>query len=68
MKTVIDLDTKLTEAAAKVLGTRTKKATIHAALQAAVDHAKEHAAFRKRLLNSAGGPDLRDVEVMSKSW
>jgi Arc/MetJ family transcription regulator len=28
MKTVIDLDSELTEAAAKVLGTRTKKDTV----------------------------------------
>jgi Arc/MetJ family transcription regulator len=32
MKTVIDLDPELSEAAAKVLGTKTKKDTVHAAL------------------------------------
>jgi Arc/MetJ family transcription regulator len=30
MKTVIDLDTDLTEQAGRVLGTKTKKDTIHA--------------------------------------
>lgn len=68
MKTVIDLDTKLTNAAAKVFGTRTKKATIHAALKAAVEEAEARAELRRRLLNSAGGADMGDDEVMSKSW
>ena len=68
MRTVIDLDTKLTKAAAKVLGTRTKKATIHAALKAAVEEARARSELRKRLVNSAGGPDLLDDEIMSKSW
>lgn len=43
MKTVIDLDTELVEAAAAVLGTKTKKDTIHAALSAAVDAARRQA-------------------------
>jgi Arc/MetJ family transcription regulator len=37
MKTVIDLDTDLTEQPARVLGTKTKKDTIHAALNDAID-------------------------------
>ena len=53
MKTVIDLDAELTEAAAKVLGTTTKKDTIHAALAAAVAEAERNAERRTRLLNSA---------------
>jgi Arc/MetJ family transcription regulator len=56
MKTVIDLDPELTEAAAKVLGTHTKKDTIHAALSAAVAEAERKTQRRARLLNSAGGP------------
>jgi Arc/MetJ family transcription regulator len=68
MKTVIDLDTELTEAAAKVLGTTTKKDTIHAALAAAVAEAERKAERRARLLNSAGGPDLADNAVMSHAW
>jgi Arc/MetJ family transcription regulator len=48
MKTVIDLDTELVKAAAAVLGTRTKKETIHAALAAAV--AEER---RRQLLRDA---------------
>lgn len=68
MKTVIDLDTELTEAAAKVLGTTTKKDTIHAALAAAVAEAERKAERRARLLNSAGGPDLADDAVRSRAW
>ena len=68
MKTVIDLDTELTEAAAKVLGTKTKKDTIHAALAAAVAEAERRTARRFRLLNSAGGPDLANDEVMGGAW
>jgi Arc/MetJ family transcription regulator len=68
MKTVIDLDPELTDAAAKVLGTTTKKDTVHAALAAAVAEAKRKAQRRARLLNSAGGPDLSDEGVMSGAW
>jgi Arc/MetJ family transcription regulator len=68
MKTVIDLDPELTEAAAKVLGTTTKKDTVHAALTAAVAEAERRAQRRARLINSAGGPDLGDKTVMSGAW
>jgi Arc/MetJ family transcription regulator len=68
MKTVIDLDSELVEAAAKVLGTTTKKDTVHAALAAAVTEAERKAQRRARLLNSAGGPDLADETVMSGAW
>lgn len=43
MKTLIDLDPELTEAAAKVFGTTTKKDTVHAALAAAVAEAERKA-------------------------
>lgn len=68
MKTVIDLDPELTEAAAKVLGTSTKKDTVHAALAAAIAEAERRARRRERLLNSAGGADLGDPTVMSGAW
>jgi Arc/MetJ family transcription regulator len=68
MKTVIDLDPELTEAAAKVLGTTTKKDTVHAALSAAVAEWERREQRRKRLLNSAGGPDLANETVMSGAW
>jgi Arc/MetJ family transcription regulator len=68
MKAVIDLDPDLTEAAAKVLGTTTKKDTVHAALAAAVAEAERKARRRERLLNSAGGPDLGDGTIMAGAW
>jgi Arc/MetJ family transcription regulator len=68
VKTVIDLDPDLTAAAAKVLGTKTKKETVHAALAAAVAEAERKEQRRARLLNSAGGPDLADEAVMSGAW
>jgi Arc/MetJ family transcription regulator len=68
MKTVIDLDPELTEAAAKVLGTTTKKDTGHAALAAAVTEAERRAQRRARLINSAGGAEVGDETVMSGAW
>ncbi|GIH05033.1 hypothetical protein Rhe02_31000 [Rhizocola hellebori] len=68
MKTVIDLDPELTDAAAKVLGTHTKKDTVHAALRAAIAEAERKEERRRRLINSAGGPDLGDEKVMSGAW
>ncbi|GIH69515.1 type II toxin-antitoxin system VapB family antitoxin [Sphaerimonospora thailandensis] len=68
MKTVIDLDTELTEAAAEVLGTKTKKETIHAALRAAVDAARRKRERQQRLINSLGSPDIADDEVMDGAW
>ena len=68
MKTVIDLDPDLTAAAAKVLGTTTKKDTVHAALAAAIAEAERKAHRRERLVNSAGGPDLGDDAIMSGAW
>jgi Arc/MetJ family transcription regulator len=68
MKTVIDLDTQLVEKAAKVLGTRTKKDTIHTALQAAIDAEERRRERRQRLLNTLGSPDLGDEGIMSGAW
>jgi Arc/MetJ family transcription regulator len=65
MKTVIDLDPELTEAAAKILGTTTRKETVHAALAAVIAEAERKAERRRRLLNSAGGPDLAVESVMA---
>jgi len=68
MKTVIDLDTDLTEQAARVLGTKTKKDTIHAALNAAVAADRAIRERRERLLWTLGSPDLADDEIMSAAW
>lgn len=64
MKTVIDL----TDAAARVLGTKTKKDTIHAALKAAVEADRVVRERHERLLSSIGSPDLADTETMSAVW
>jgi Arc/MetJ family transcription regulator len=68
LKTVIDLDTQLVERAAKVLGTKTKKDTIHAALAAAIDAERRQQERRQRLLNTLGSPDLGNEEIMSGAW
>jgi Arc/MetJ family transcription regulator len=68
MKTVIDLDTDLTEQAARVLGTKTKKDTIHAALNAAIAADRAIRERRERLLSTLGSPDLADDEIMSAAW
>lgn len=68
MKTVIDLDPKLTRAAARVLGTSTKKDTVHAAMRVAIAAAKEKAARRARLLASAGSGAVGDEEIMAGAW
>ena len=68
MKTVIDVDNELLEAAAKVLGTRTKKDTVHAAMAAVVEEAERRAERRERLRKSAGGPDLADESIMAGAW
>lgn len=61
-------DPELTEAAAKVLGTTTKKDTVHAALAAAVAEAERRAQRRARLINSVDRPDLGDETVISRAW
>lgn len=68
MKTVIDLDNDLLGAAAEVLGTRTKKDTIHAALARAVEVDQLRRERRRLLIDSLGSPDLADPEVMAEAW
>jgi Arc/MetJ family transcription regulator len=55
-RTILDVDDELLAEAAKIFGTTTKKATVHAALQAAVSREKrrEFADW----LKSGGLPDL----------
>jgi Arc/MetJ family transcription regulator len=68
VKIVIDLDLVLAEAAAKALGTKTTTDTVHAALEAVVAEAERRAERRRRLLNSAGGPDPGNHRVMARAW
>lgn len=64
--TQIDLDSDLLAKAAKVLGTKTKKETVNAALRRVVldqirrSHVDELAA--------GGLPDLADPDIMADAW
>ncbi|MFF3856535.1 type II toxin-antitoxin system VapB family antitoxin [Micromonospora sp. NPDC002575] len=57
-RTILDVDDELLSEAAKIFGTTTKKATVNAALKAAVDREKrrEFADW----LKSGGLPDLTE--------
>jgi Arc/MetJ family transcription regulator len=68
VKTVIDLDNDLLGAAAEVLGTRTKKDTIHAALAQAVEVDRRRRERRQLLVDGLGSPDLADPAVMAGAW
>ncbi|HWG99980.1 MAG TPA: type II toxin-antitoxin system VapB family antitoxin [Pilimelia sp.] len=64
-RTIIDVDDELLTAAAKIFGTTTKKATVNAALQAAVNREKrrEFADW----LKAGGLPDLTGSGPESRS-
>lgn len=66
MKTQIDLDDELLEAAAKELGTTTKKDTVHAALRYAAERGKR----AERQINNAfdfWGEDISNPEIMKQA-
>jgi Arc/MetJ family transcription regulator len=64
--TQIDLDQSLLAKAAKVLGTKTKKDTVNAALRRVVQDELR----RRHVDELADGalPDLADSEIMSGAW
>ena len=66
VKTLIDIDNDLLAAAAKELGTKTKKDTVNAALAEvmALARRRQHVEF----LRSGGLPDLGDPDVMAGGW
>jgi len=66
VKTVIDVDDVLLEAARSVLGTTTKKATVNAALAEVVAVRGRRQAVAR--LVADGLPDLGDAEVMAAAW
>lgn len=68
MKTVIDLDTELVEAVAGVLGTTTKKDTVHAALNATLAAERRRRERQQLLVESLGPPDLGDPAVIAQAW
>ncbi|HEY1175299.1 MAG TPA: type II toxin-antitoxin system VapB family antitoxin [Phytomonospora sp.] len=65
-RTVLDLDDELLARAGKVFGTKTKVATVTAALTEAVNRA-ERASFIDWLADG-GLPDLSDPETMDRAW
>lgn len=65
MRTVIDVDDDSLEGAAAVLGTRTKVATVNAAL-ALVANRPDRLALIETLYTAAA--DLGDPEVMRGAW
>lgn len=65
MRTVIDVDNDALEGAAAVLGTRTKVATVNAAL-ALVANRPDRLALIETLDTAAA--DLGDSEVMRGAW
>lgn len=65
-KTLIDIDEKLLAAAAKALGTKTKKDTVNAAL---ADVLRRRAVARHmEAIRSGVFADLLDPEVMKGAW
>lgn len=65
-RTVLDLDDELLDRASKIFGTKTKVATVTAALNEAVNRA-ERASFIDWLADG-GLPDLSDPETMEQAW
>lgn len=64
MRTIIDIDDELLEAAQSELGTATKKETVNEALR----YVAERQARSRAILDDPfflGGSDLNDAEVMS---
>lgn len=66
-RTVIDIDDEALEAAARWLGTKTKKDTVNAALRAVIDRERRLAALaRMREMVASGEIDLDSIE--EKKW
>ncbi|WP_084961660.1 type II toxin-antitoxin system VapB family antitoxin [Thermoactinospora rubra] len=70
MRTVIDIDKELLQAAQQELGTSTMRETVHAALQVVVGRAEERASAIEafEFWRTEGSPDLLDPEVMKRAW
>ncbi|MGP3914750.1 type II toxin-antitoxin system VapB family antitoxin [Nonomuraea sp. 10N515B] len=70
MRTVIDIDKELLEAAQKKLGTATMMETVHSALRAVVERDTERASaiHAFEFWRTEGSPDLLDPEVMKHAW
>lgn len=65
-RTVLDLDAELLAKASRILGTKTKVATVTAALTDVVNR-EERTDFLDWLIDG-GLPDLANDEVMERAW
>ncbi|MER7362065.1 type II toxin-antitoxin system VapB family antitoxin [Nonomuraea wenchangensis] len=70
MRTVIDIDKELLEAAQRELGTATMTETVHAALRAIVDRgaAKAGAIEAFEFWRTRNSEDLLNPEIMKHAW
>jgi Arc/MetJ family transcription regulator len=70
MRTVIDIDQELLEAARLKLGTPTTRETVHAALRAVVDRDAERAGAIRAFAfwRTEGSLDLLDPEITKHAW
>lgn len=64
MKTMIDLDQDALEAAARELGTTTKKDTVNAALQFVAERPKRIARVLNSPLRFGAGSDITNPDIM----
>ncbi|MEV0202489.1 type II toxin-antitoxin system VapB family antitoxin [Nonomuraea sp. NPDC050691] len=69
MRTVIDIDKELLEAAQRRLGAATMKETVHAALRSVLERDEERASAIEafEFWRSEGSPDLLDPEMMKNA-
>lgn len=65
MKTMIDIDEEALAAAAEALGTKTKKATVNAALRLAGVRQLRLAELMSDVRNLGVGSDIGDPEIMA---
>ena len=65
MKTMIDIDDEALDAAARALGTKTKKDTVNAALRMAGDRQLRLDALFTDVLNFGVGSDIGDPVIMA---
>ncbi|MGI5284081.1 type II toxin-antitoxin system VapB family antitoxin [Nonomuraea polychroma] len=66
MRTVIDINKELLEAAQQELGTSTMKETVNAALEEIAERAKRREAFE--YWRTRDNTDLLDQEIMKHAW
>ena len=67
MKTMIDLDDESLALAARELGTTTKKDTVNAALAFVAERRRRIEALLDDASVLGVGPDIADVEIMSRA-